>query len=317
MPNIQSRDEWKFIETASGRLRPGLQVVNSEIGDFAIVSNSAGGPAAKEYTRQLQLILARLTAAAMTILRIEVDSSETTGLSLAQRILNLEFPIDMASVVDHSALRLQISKAQKPIGQLPGASGGNGNKRIQIHVRSSEVSKDKFLQQLFQFDSGYAKEGEKQPSGIESVQKEIEDDLHQQELVNRGLDGPVESHKLVLARGGQGVFRANVESREPECRITGVTNPRYLRASHIKPWSESNDAEKIDGNNGLMLAPHVDLLFDQGFISFKDDGTLMISKEIDDEVLISWQISKALNVGSFTTEQGVYLDFHRKNRFKK
>ena len=317
MPNIQSRDEWKFIKTPSGRLRPGLQVVNSEIGDFAIVSNSAGGPAAKEYTRQLQLILERLTAAAMTILRIEVDSSETTGLSLAQRILNLEFPIDMAPVVDHQALRLQISKAQKPIGQLPGVSGGNGNKRIQIHVRSSEVSKEEFLQQLFQFDSGYTKQGEKQPSGNESVQKEIEDDLHQQELVNRGLDGPVESHKLVLARRGQGVFRANVESREPECRITGVTNLRYLRASHIKPWSESNDAEKIDGNNGLMLAPHVDLLFDQGFISFKDDGTLMISKEIDDEVLILWRIPEALNVGSFTTEQSVYLDFHRRHRFKK
>jgi len=90
-----------------------------------------------------------------------------------------------------------------------------------------------------------------------------------------------------------------------------------LRASHIKPWSESNDTEKIDGNNGLMLAPHVDLLFDQGFISFKDNGTLMISKQIDDEVLNLWRIPKALNVGPFTPEQSVYLDLHRKKRFKK
>ena len=317
MPSTQGRDEWRFIETSSGPLKPGLQVVNSEIGDFAIISNSAGGPAAKEYTRQLLLVLERLTVAAMTILRIEVDSNKTSELDLSLRTLNLKFPIDMTKVVDHPTLRRQISTAQYPIGQAPEASGGNGNKRIQIHVKSSGVSKDEFLQQLFQFDSGYIKEGEKQPSGIESVQKEIEDDRHQQELVNRGLDGPVESHKLVLARRGQGVFRANVESREPECRVTGVTNPRYLRASHIKPWSESNDAEKIDGNNGLMLAPHVDLLFDQGFISFDDDGTLMISKQIDDEVLNLWRIPKALNVGSFTTEQSVYLDFHRRNRFKK
>jgi hypothetical protein len=317
MPSTQGRDEWKFIETPSGPLKPGLQVVDSEIGDFAIISNSAGGPAAKEYTRQLLLVLERLTVAAMTILRIEVDSNKTSELDLSLRTLNLKFPIDMTKVVDHPTLRRQISTAQYPIGQAPEASGGNGNKRIQIHVKSSEVSKDEFLQQLFQFDNGYIKEGEKQPSGIESVQKEIEDDRHQQELVNRGLDGPVESHKLVLARRGQGVFRANVESREPECRVTGVTNPRYLRASHIKPWSESNDAEKIDGNNGLMLAPHVDLLFDQGFISFKDDGTLMISKQIDDEVLNLWRIPKDLNVGSFTTEQSVYLDFHRRNRFKK
>ena len=57
MSSTQGRDEWKFIETSSGPLKPGLQVVDSEIGDFAIISNSAGGPAAKEYARQLQLIL--------------------------------------------------------------------------------------------------------------------------------------------------------------------------------------------------------------------------------------------------------------------
>jgi hypothetical protein len=62
-----------------------------------------------------------------------------------------------------------------------------------------------------------------------------------------------------------------------------------------------------------MLAPHIDLLFDQGFISFKDDGTLMVLKEIDDEVLILWRIPEALNVGSFTTQQCDYLNFHRKN----
>jgi hypothetical protein len=96
---------------------------------------------------------------------------------------------------------------------------------------------------------------------------EVEDDRHQRELLNRGLVGPVERHQLVKSRRGQGVFRDNVESREPKCRITGVSNPRYLRASHIKPWRKSSDIEKIDGNNGLMLAPHVDFLFDRGFIS--------------------------------------------------
>jgi len=317
MPSTQGHDEWKFIETSSGSLRPGLQVADSEIGDFAIISNSAGGRAAKEYTRQLQLILERLTAASATILRIEVDSNKTSELELSLRILNLKFPIDMTKVVDHPALRRQISTAQYSIGQAPDASGGNGNKRIQIHIRSSEVSQDDFLKQLFEFDSGFTKEGQKQPSGIDSVQKEIEDDFHQKEMIDRGLDGPVESHKLVLARRGQGVFRANVESREAECRVTGVTNARYLRASHIKPWSKSNDTEKLDGNNGLMLAPHIDLLFDQGLISFEDDGTLIISKEIDEEVLNLWQIPKTLNVGSFTTEQCTYLDFHRRNRLKK
>ena len=109
MPSTQGHDEWKFIETSSGSLRPGLQVADSEIGDFAIISNSAGGPAAKEYTRQLQLILERLTAASATILRIEVDSNKTSKLELSLRILHLKFPIDMTKVVDHQALRRQIS----------------------------------------------------------------------------------------------------------------------------------------------------------------------------------------------------------------
>jgi hypothetical protein len=317
MPSTQGRDEWRFIETSSGPLKPGLQVVDSEIGDFAIISNSAWGPAAKGYTRQLLLILERLTAAAMTILRIEVDSKNTSELDLSLRTLNLKFPIDMAAVVDHAKLRQQISSAQYPIGQAPNASGGNGNKRIQIHVRSSGTSKEEFAQLLFKFDNGYNNATQKQPSGIESVQKEVEDNLHQQELVNRGLDGPVESHKLVLARRGQGVFRANVESREPLCRVTGVSNPRYLRASHIKPWSKSNDVEKLDGNNGLMLAPHVDLLFDEGFISFEDDGTLIVSKAVDEEVLSMWKIPKQLNVGPFTPAQCVYLAFHRVNEFER
>ena len=66
MPGTQGRDKWKFIETSSGSLKPGLQVVDSEIGSFAIISNSAGGPAAKEYPRQLQLILEGLAAVRAT-----------------------------------------------------------------------------------------------------------------------------------------------------------------------------------------------------------------------------------------------------------
>ena len=145
---------------------------------------------------------------------------------------------------------------------------------------------------------------------------EVEDDRHQREILNRGLVGPVEKHQLVKSRRGQGVFRDNVESREPKCRITGVSNPRYLRASHIKPWRKSSDTEKIDGNNGLMLAPHVDFLFDRGLISFEDDGTLIVSVQIEDGALESWGIPSVVNVGMFSSEQAVYLKFHRENELK-
>ena len=74
---------------------------------------------------------------------------------------------------------------------------------------------------------------------------------------------------------------------------------------------------KIDGNNGLMLAPHVDFLFDRGFISFGDDGTLIVSTQIEDEALQSWGIPTDMNVGVFSPEQAVYLKFHRENVFNK
>jgi predicted restriction endonuclease len=98
---------------------------------------------------------------------------------------------------------------------------------------------------------------------------------------------------------------------EQRCRLTGVQNVKHLRASHIKPWKDSSDAEKIDGNNGLLLSPHVDHLFDRGFISFKNNGDLLISKELSTTVLNQWSLSSIRNVGSFNNRQLQFIDFHR------
>ncbi|WP_306755463.1 HNH endonuclease signature motif containing protein [Paracoccus actinidiae] len=63
---------------------------------------------------------------------------------------------------------------------------------------------------------------------------------------------------------------------------------RHLRASHIKPWRASTTYEKLDGNNGLLLSLHIGHLFDQGFISFADDGALLVSPQADVDTLILW-----------------------------
>jgi predicted restriction endonuclease len=104
---------------------------------------------------------------------------------------------------------------------------------------------------------------------------------------------------------------------ENHCRITGVTNIRHLRASHIKPWSLSNNDEKLDGYNGLLLSPHVDHLFDRGFISFQDSGAILVSKELSPRVLDQWSINPSQNVGDFKTGQFEYLEFHRETVFQK
>jgi predicted restriction endonuclease len=120
--------------------------------------------------------------------------------------------------------------------------------------------------------------------------------------------------QLVLSRRGQGVFKANVRLNETKCRLTGVTDPRLLIASHIKPWVDSSDKEKLDG---LLLSPHADRLFDRGLISFESDGTILFSSSVAGATLSQWGLDKVTNVGAFTPEQGAYLEYHRSNRFKK
>jgi hypothetical protein len=132
-----------------------------------------------------------------------------------------------------------------------------------------------------------------------------------EEIVMRTDIGETQKTQIINSRRGQGVFKAQVRQIERACRVTKVSNPRHLIASHIKPWSKSNDAEKISGYNGLLLAPHIDHLFDKGLISFENNGNLILSKQVDHEVLNQWAIDKAINVGTFRPEQKLFLDYHR------
>ena len=91
--------------------------------------------------------------------------------------------------------------------------------------------------------------------------------------------------QLVEVRKTQSLFRRKLVSIEKECRMTGIRDLRFLRASHIKPWSECKDgAERIDGHNGLLLAPHADLLFDRGCISFENGGQLLVAGDMPADV---------------------------------
>ncbi len=124
---------------------------------------------------------------------------------------------------------------------------------------------------------------------------------------------------LILARRGQGQFKQNVARLEARCRLTGVTNPTHLIASHIKPWRESNDDERLAGTNGLLLTPSIDHLFDRGFISFDDDGVALISPVADPESLprMGVPIDRPLFTGALGSEQRRFLQYHRGEIFLK
>jgi len=120
---------------------------------------------------------------------------------------------------------------------------------------------------------------------------------------------------IVASRKGQGLFKSRITYVENSCRVTGAKGQKHLIACHIKPWAESDNIEKLDGYNGLLLSPHIHLLFDKGLLSFSDDGDLLISKQCDPSIVEAWGI-REINTGSFRHQQKSYLDYHRKNIYK-
>jgi putative restriction endonuclease len=127
-----------------------------------------------------------------------------------------------------------------------------------------------------------------------------------------------EKHELVLARRGQGKFRRNLEQIEHHCRLTGVSDRRFLRASHIKPWRLCDaNKERLDGYNGLLLTPTFHHLFDKGYISFSDEGMILVSDRFPETVrgLVGLPVTQVTNGAAFTDAQKGYLAFHRSKVF--
>ena len=122
---------------------------------------------------------------------------------------------------------------------------------------------------------------------------------------------------VVLARRGQSLFKQNVMNFESRCRITGVDKLEHLRASHCKPWRDSNNEERLVGENGLLLTPSIDHLFDRGFISFEKSGEVLISPvaHLDSLRKMGIQTSGKLNVGAFSEGQSRFLEYHRESVF--
>jgi len=120
---------------------------------------------------------------------------------------------------------------------------------------------------------------------------------------------------IVLARRGQGLFKKRVLTIERACRITGVNREEHLRASHCKPWRDATNEERLDGENGLLLTPSIDHLFDRGFIGFEGDGQVIVSPVAHRESLARMGIEPEHppNVGGFSTGQRSFLEFHRDN----
>lgn len=98
----------------------------------------------------------------------------------------------------------------------------------------------------------------------------------------KGLPRKTEAERLVIRRIGQDIFRDRLMSYwQGTCHLTGITDPALLRASHIVPWKEcSDDAERLNVHNGLLLSALWDAAFDKGLVTFDDTGKPVLSSAL-------------------------------------
>ena len=195
-----------------------------------------------------------------------------------------------------------------PTKNSPLQTNGNGNQRC--YLAEIDAKLGRVLLNLLNTPSHDITER------LEEIEKKLEEEREVEDLKDSHL-AKTDRDQLIKARLGQGVFRSNVEEIETACRVTGLTDKRLLIASHIKPWRDSNNSERLDGDNGFLLSPHVDKLFDKGWVSFSDQGQLLVSSEHIGVILAIWSIDPQKHVGSFSKKQKRYLEYHRDKVLKR
>ena len=201
----------------------------------------------------------------------------------------------------------------------PLTPGGNGLQNVYLTQVGAALAATLFS--LIGPEATSAADVGREISRIERVspapERDIEEWEHRVEagIVTDPIIRETEKTALVQARRGQGVFRDNVRSIERACRITKVDRLEHLIAGHVQPWRDCSNEQRLDGENGLLLTPTVDHLFDRGFISFEDSGELIVSPVADSKSLRRMGVDpdRRLNVGSFSQGQRRYLEFHREN----
>jgi 5-methylcytosine-specific restriction enzyme A len=208
----------------------------------------------------------------------------------------------------------------------------NRNKRLLIFQSLGHGRPYRFLGE-FQFDYAYEQAGVPDTKGVPRKAivfrlKPIEATFDPfQRSIAIADKGPPEidlsattSTQLVEVRSKQSLFKRRLLTVEKQCRLTGIADLRFLRASHIKPWSKCADGdERVDGSNGLLLSPHADFLFDRGWITFESNGALVTSNHLPRDVIdrIGLDLGNGRDCGEFQTEQSKYLEYHRNAVFEK
>ncbi|UTV27223.1 HNH endonuclease [Photobacterium atrarenae] len=140
------------------------------------------------------------------------------------------------------------------------------------------------------------------------LKQDVEDILEDKAL------SATEKSTLVSTRLGQGRFREQlVNYWHGHCAVTDYAETQMLVASHIKPWRDANNHERLNPYNGLLLLANLDKAFDLGFISFQDNGKVMIARQLEDPEGLGIREDMAVNLHR---EHKQFLSHHRMEVFR-
>ena len=151
-------------------------------------------------------------------------------------------------------------------------------------------------------------------TGFKNVHGDLDEDAEKdildaaQELEN--LE-ETERRAVISARRGQGRYRNDLLNLWVGCAVTGCAIESLLRASHLKPWKLSNNAERLDRFNGLLLTPNLDLALDRGLISFTDSGSILISSSLKADDSNALGLHTGLKLRFINPKHKPHLAFHR------
>jgi len=152
---------------------------------------------------------------------------------------------------------------------------------------------------------------------IKSLQPtpDLFDDLgaHQEDLQSLS---ETERLSVIKSRMGQGIFRYDLIRLWGKCAVTGLDLIPVLKASHIKPWRLSTNRERLDPYNGLLLTPTLDTLFDAGYISFREDGRIIILDDLSTMHSAQLYLDETMQLKEVFPDTQGYLSYHRDHILK-
>jgi putative restriction endonuclease len=227
--------------------------------------------------------------------------------------------------VDYRKIRNEIRpkdhiKSLKPLlpnKYSPLQSNGNGNEGVYL-TQIPEPLAQKLLQLIGEDAIPVIAESAENQGEARTDEEAAADRIEKLIKKNPNIS-ETEKEALIKARMGQGKFRDEVISLHRKCPFTGVSNSKFLRASHLKPWASCDNQERLDPLNGIPLTPVADQLIDEGFATFDDSGRVIFSPFLnpDESLLMGIDVGKNYEIRIHDKRQLKYIEYHRNNIFKK